>query len=430
MVGIRYVRKVGAVFGVTLAAVLAASSAEAQTAPRTNACLTCHAALTDARLSTPASQFSGQDIHRTNGFACVDCHAGNPEATDASAAHDRTRGFRGAPRGADQIAVCARCHSDPDVMRRFSPRQRVDQAAEYATSVHGKQLAKGDTRVATCASCHGAHGIRAVLDVKSPVFATNVAGTCAGCHASASHMAGYKLDDGRPLPTNQLAEYQKSVHYAALTTGGDLSAPTCNDCHGNHGAAPPGVGSVANVCGTCHTVFAQKFATSVHAEIFDKGCVECHSNHAVLKPSDAMLGSGEGTACAMCHSGADDKGVIAANRMRSDIDRLNDSIRKATGVIASVGNDGIEVSAEELKLADARNHLTLARTEMHAFNPATVDPVIQEGLTIVGDVDKAGAEATSELVFRRRGLGVSLGVILVFVAALWLKIRQIERRQT
>ena len=27
---------------------------------------------------------------------------------------------------------------------------------------------------------------------------------------------------------------------------------------------------------------------SVHAQIFDKGCVECHSNHAVLKPSDEI----------------------------------------------------------------------------------------------------------------------------------------------
>ena len=83
-------------------------------------------------------------------------------------------------------------------------------------------------------------------------------------------MTGYKLSDGKPLPTSQLADYQKSVHYAALTRDNDLSAPTCNDCHGNHGAAPPGVGAVTNVCGTCHAVFAEKFATSVHAQIFDK----------------------------------------------------------------------------------------------------------------------------------------------------------------
>jgi hypothetical protein len=35
---------------------------------------------------------------------------------------------------------------------------------------------------------------------------------------------------------------------------------------GNHGAAAR-VGSVVSVCGTCHAVFAQKFATSVHRSL-------------------------------------------------------------------------------------------------------------------------------------------------------------------
>ena len=411
-----------------IVAVLLPAAAVAQTPRGANACLTCHSGLSDTRLAAPTRLFAGDDIHRTSGFICIDCHGGNPEARDVAPAHDRGRGFRGAPRGAEQVAVCAKCHSDPDLMRRYAPKQRVDQAAEYATSVHGKQLATGDTRVATCASCHGAHGIRVVRDAKAPVFPTHVAGTCATCHANDAHMSGYKLPDGKPLPTHQLADYQKSVHYAALTTGGDLSAPTCNDCHGNHGAAPPGVGSVANVCGTCHAVFAQKFATSVHADIFDKGCVECHSNHAVLKPSDAMLGATDGAVCATCHSGADDKGVIGATGMRAGLDRLQLAIRRAGDVIDRVGNAGIEVSAEELKLADARNHLTLARTEMHTFNPAAVDPVIQSGLAIVSQVDNAGDRAIGELSFRRRGLALSLGAILFFVAALWLKIRQIEKR--
>ena len=40
----------------------------------------------------------------------------------------------------------------------------------------------------------------------------NVAATCATCHANDAHMEGYTLADGSPLPTNQLADYQKSVH--------------------------------------------------------------------------------------------------------------------------------------------------------------------------------------------------------------------------
>jgi predicted CXXCH cytochrome family protein len=409
-------------------ALFAPPRASAQPAPAVNTCLTCHAMLTDTRLTTPAALFAGSDIHRERGFACADCHGGDAAAGDKARAHDPAKGFKGAPRGQAQIAACARCHSDAELMRRYAPKQRVDQATEYATSVHGKQLAAGHGDVATCASCHGPHGIRQVRDAKSPVFPTNVAATCAACHADPRHMAAYKLPDGTPLPTTQLADYKKSVHYAALTKGNDLSAPTCNDCHGNHGATPPGVGAVANVCGTCHAVFAAKFQTSVHAQIFDKGCVECHSNHAVLKPSDAMLGSTGHAVCATCHSGADDKGAMAADAMHGQFAQLEGGITRSGGLISRIKNAGIEVSDEELALREAATKLTLARTEMHAFDPKLVAPIIADGTKILAGVDAAGQKGAAELRFRRRGLAISLGAILVFVVALGLKLRQIERR--
>jgi predicted CXXCH cytochrome family protein len=411
-----------------VAVVLSPSAASAQSPGATNQCLTCHATQQERRIAAPAAMFAAQDIHRERGFACADCHGGDPGAADKARAHDPGRGFRGAPRGQAQIQTCARCHSDAEFMRRFAPRQRVDQAAEYATSVHGKQLAAGDHKVATCATCHSAHGIRRVSDAKSPVFPTNVAATCASCHANAQHMSGYTIAGGFPLPTNQFADYQTSVHYRALTKGNDLSAPTCNDCHGNHGAAPPGVGTVANVCGTCHAVFAAKFETSVHRQIFDKGCVECHSNHAVLQPSDEMLGSSGQAICATCHSGADDKGAAAADRMRHAIDRLKTGLDGSSALVARIRNAGIEVSTEELALGEARSRLTVARTEMHAFDPSLVDKVVAEGLTIVTGVDQAGQRGVAELRFRRRGLAVSLGAILLVVIALGLKVRQVDRR--
>jgi len=418
----------------TLAAALllltVSARAQAQTAPAVNACLTCHATQTDARIAGPASLFAQQDVHRERGFACADCHGGNPAATVKAQAHDAAKGYKGKPSGAQVIATCARCHSDAELMRRYAPKQRVDQAAEYATSTHGKRLATGDSKVATCVSCHGAHGIRLVSDAKSPVFPTNVATTCASCHADPTHMAGYKLPDGSPLPTRQLADYQTSVHYHALTKGNDLSAPTCNDCHGNHGAVPPGVGAIANVCGSCHTVFAEKFATSAHKQIFDKGCVECHSNHAIQKPSEAMLGvTGKGI-CAPCHTAEDkgDKGAAAAETMRTQFEQLKTSIEQSQALLRRVRNAGIEVSDEELALREAATKLTLARTEMHAFEPALLTPIIADGTKIVATVDAAGQKGVSELTFRRRGLAVSLGAILLLVVALGLKVRQIDRR--
>jgi predicted CXXCH cytochrome family protein len=418
-----------------LVVLVGARASYAQAPPSGNSCIACHSTQTDQRLANPTRLFAGQDVHRDKGFECVDCHGGSPASAEKAAAHDASgrfaaMAFRGKPTGQAVIATCARCHSDAELMRSFAPKQRVDQATEYAASVHGKQLAAGDTKVATCASCHGAHGIRLVSDAKSPVFPTNVANTCASCHADQKRMDGYKLPDGSPLPTHQFADYQKSVHYAALTKGNDLSAPTCNDCHGNHGAAPPNVGAVANVCGTCHAVFAQKFSTSVHQPIFDKGCVECHSNHAVAKPSDQMLSATAPGVCQPCHSGDDktDRGAAAAAGMRGEIEQLKHGIEQSSGLMAHLKNAGIEVSDQQLALREAGTKLTLARTEVHGFDPTKVTPILADGMKIVSTVDRAGQSGTTELRFRRRGLFLSLGTILIFVVALALKVRQIDRR--
>ena len=399
-------------------------------APAANLCVACHATQTDSRLATPAVLFTQPDVHRESGFACVDCHGGSASSSDTARAHAPAQGFKGKPAGQALVATCARCHSDASFMRRYAPKQRVDQATEYAASVHGQQLAKGDLKVATCASCHNAHGIRRISDAKSPVFPTNVANTCATCHTDTARMAGYTLPGGDALPTHQLADYQKSVHYTAMTKGNDLSAPTCNDCHGNHGAAPPGVGAVTNVCGTCHAVFAQKFAASVHQPIFDKGCVECHGNHAVAKPSDQMLSAAAGGACAACHTADDasDKGATAAAAMRTGIERLKTGIDGADSLIRRIKNAGIEVSDEQLALREAGTKLTLARTEMHGFEASRVETILGDGMRVVESVWRAGQNGVAELRFRRRGLAVSLGAILVFVIALGLKIRQIDRR--
>ena len=191
----------------------------------------------------------------------------------------------------------------------------MDQVAEYATSVHGRRLREfNDPKVAVCVSCHPAHSIRPPSDPKSSVYPLHVADTCGRCHADAAYMAEYKI------PTDQLQKYKTSIHWKAMSAKGDLSAPTCNNCHGNHGATPPGVGWVGNVCGQCHAVTADLFKKSVHAKAFAEmgspGCATCHQNHAIHEPSDAMLGLGDKAVCSACHS-QDDKGGKTAVEMRT-----------------------------------------------------------------------------------------------------------------
>ena len=402
-----------------------AAAAAAQTAVVTE-CESCHRGQGDARLAAPARDFAVTDVHRDRGFSCVNCHGGDPDEPDKVKAKAPATGFKGKPAGQMVITVCAQCHSDATLMRKFAPKQRIDQAAEYATSVHGRQLAKGDKNVATCVSCHGAHGVRLVGDAQSPVHVLNVAATCSTCHSDAGRMTGYKLPDGSPLPTDQRAKYETSVHHAALVKNNDRSAPTCNDCHGNHGAAPPGVGAIANVCGTCHSVFATKFALSAHSQIFDRSCVECHSNHAIAKPSDTMLGTDKAALCVSCHSDGDN-GHQAAGAMRGGIEKLKGAIAHSESIVAAAANAGMDMGSQELALREAGNHLTLARTEMHAFDPKLVDAVLQEGLAITAQIDADGDTALAEVSYRRTGLAVSLGAILLVVVALRLKIKSLKQ---
>jgi predicted CXXCH cytochrome family protein len=407
---------------------MSAARAGAQQPAAVTGCQTCHASQQSATLALPARDFALTDVHRERGFTCVDCHGGDPAAADKAIAKKApSTGFRGKPAGMQIIATCARCHSDAALMRKYAPKQRVDQAAEYATSVHGQQLAKGDTRVATCVSCHGAHGVRLVGDAQSPVYPLNVALTCTKCHADPEHMKGYQRA-GSALPRDQREKYEQSVHYKAMVDRHDLSAPTCNDCHGNHGAAPPGVDAIANVCGTCHTVFATKFALSTHSQIFERSCVECHNNHDIIQPSDAMLGIDQGALCGTCHSEGDN-GHKAATAMRSGIDKLKAAIAHSQEQIERVENAGIDMADQALMLREATNHLTQARTEMHTFDPTIVDAVLTDGMRLTTKVDEAALAAQGEVSYRRTGLGISLAFIVLVVIALKMKIRTLESRK-
>jgi predicted CXXCH cytochrome family protein len=404
----------------TMVIVVTAASAQ-----KKNSCIECHIKLDDTRLSAPAKLFDN-DVHKARGLSCNDCHGGDPNDDSKEGAKNPAKGFLGKPKTLDIPAYCGKCHSDANLMKRFNPSLRVDQEREYYTSIHGKLLKeKGETRVATCISCHSVHGIRAPGDPLSSVYPSNVADTCAKCHASADYMRSFGI------PSNQFANYKTSVHAKALYQKQDLSAPTCNDCHGNHGATPPGIASVANVCGQCHARQAELFQTSPHKAAFDQKqlgeCITCHSNHAIPKPGDELIGTGAGALCINCHNSGD-KGFVAAGMMRSRIDELIAGIDKSTAILNQAERKGMEVSKPKFELKGATDALTHARVLIHSSSTAEVEKVIAPGLDVATRGYQAGLGALAELSFRRKGLAVSLVFILFLAALVYLKIRQIEGR--
>jgi hypothetical protein len=395
-------------------------------AQKKSSCIDCHLKLDDPRLSAPAKLFD-HDIHKSRGLSCNDCHGGDPNAANKEAAKDPRKGYLGKPKTLDIPAYCGKCHSDAALMKRFNPSLRVDQEREYYTSVHGKLLKeKGETRVATCISCHSVHGIRSPRDPLSSVYPTNVAETCSKCHASSDYMKPFGI------PSDQYAKYKTSVHAQTLYEQQDLSAPTCNDCHGNHGATPPGIASVANVCGQCHARQAELFQTSPHKAAFDQKqlaeCITCHSNHAILKPTDQMIGTQQGAWCINCHNPGD-KGFIAAGIMRSRIDDLIAALNKSTEILNQAERKGMEVSKPKFELKGATDALTHARVLIHSSSTVEVDKVVGPGLDVAAKGYQAGLASLAEWRFRREGLAVSLVFILFLALLVYLKIRQIESRQ-
>jgi hypothetical protein len=387
-----------------------------------NSCVDCHSAL-EGNLQAPAKHFAG-DVHQHRGFYCTDCHGGDQNEDDPKMAMSRARGFLGKIPRTAVPKLCARCHSDAALIHKFKPQQRVDQFSQYQTSIHGQRIAAGDDAAANCVDCHSVHDIREVKDPLSPVHPLKLPETCARCHASPAHMSKYKLE------TNQFEEYRKSVHWDALSKRGDLSAPSCASCHGNHGATPPQVNSVAAVCGTCHALFEDLYNKSPHRAAFASmgmaGCVVCHSNHAVMKPSDQML-VGDKAVCSQCHE-PDSAGGKAATEMGRLLHNLEAALGRSESILGQARRSGMEVSEAMMRQREAQEALVKASVAVHNFQVGFVSKPVNEGLSISAETYQAGESAMKEWKFRRIGLAVSLLAILITIAGLWMAIRSMENK--
>ncbi len=388
---------------------------------QTNTCLDCHGSLDDP-LKVTSDQIA-QDIHFQKGLTCASCHGGDPTSMEAM---DPKKGFKGHIARNKIPELCASCHAKGDYMRTYNPSLRTDQFAQYQTSVHGKKVAAGDTKPAVCIDCHGVHGIRPASDTRSKVHPTNVAQTCARCHNDANYMKPYGIK------TDQFAGYSVSVHHDALAVRGDLSAPTCTTCHGNHGAAPPGVASVENVCSTCHALQAQLFDSSKHKGAFASagmpGCVTCHSNHRITKPNDTMIGTSQQAVCVQCHAQGD-TGFAVAESVHKKFEDTAAAIARSDAILTRAEHDGMEVSQAQLELIEGRDRLTKAKVTLHSFQAAKIDEDIKAANAVSAKTYDEGVKALKERDYRRMGLGVSLITIACMVLGLKLFITDLEKKK-
>jgi hypothetical protein len=414
-----------------------------------NNCILCHS---DSEVQTPEDLFSltpdshhspahmnlkevVEDVHFRRGISCAGCHGGDPTADFGHAFvkewpekdRDKNRAW--------VVQFCARCHSDPAMMHEFNPSLPTDQLAKFKDSPHGQTLlVKHDDRAPSCVSCHGVHGIRPAKDPQSKVYAQRVPETCGACHANSAIMAGFTRADGSPLPTTQLAEYRDSVHGRALLGRGDLGAPACNTCHGNHAASPPGVAQVSRSCNLCHSGNASLFDGSKHKQAFDRHnwpeCGQCHGNHTIAKTDDSMLATMPGSLCGDCHRqyAKDNPECIAtADYFHETITRMEDARSNFTAVSEKLAAKGLDVEPISNELTDLGDALKKSRTYVHSFSRNTFQQVALPGGEAAKRTDALVTKARQEYKYRQLGLAASIAVIGLLMLAIYLKLRQLEK---
>lgn len=407
---------------IALAALALATTAISQTAPRSQ-CLTCHTEMEGDE--GPAHDFT-LDIHSHKGLGCHDCHGGNPALDDMDAVR-ASAGWRGVPDKTNIPAFCSRCHADATYMHEHNPSLPIDQLEKYKTSVHGRRLLQeGDTKVATCISCHTAHSIGDAAMPHSTTNPANIPATCGTCHSDTAYMAPYGI------PTDQETLYRQSVHGHAVLVRKDLAAPVCNDCHGNHGAAPPGVGSLSAVCGTCHALEADLYVASPHFEAFAAMdmpmCETCHGNHGITAPTHALIGLSDGQLCGTCHS-ADD-GTSAAQQIdtiSAAWTTLTQSVDSARYSVREASSRGMMTTDKEFALKEIDQIVINMRSAVHSFAADSLVPLAKDGIDKSRVVQAGAAGLVEEYYFRRWGLGISSILITLLALALYLKIRAIEK---
>ena len=343
-----------------------ATTSPASSSSASGRCGVCHPA---ERVLFEKSRHAGEEVR------CISCHGGNDQSVDQGIAHGA--GFRGKPARKDIPTLCASCHADESRMRPYN--LPTDQYAMYQTSGHGRRLAKGDTKVAVCSDCHGAHDILPPSDPSSRVFTANIPRTCGTCHGDSTLMK----PRGRP---DVYHEYMTSVHARELFDRGNLRAPTCVSCHGVHGAAPPSLGDVHTVCGQCHTVERRYFTAGPHLSGMRASglpeCVSCHNDHAIQVASPERLT----TVCAQCHGEKSPQEALG-QRLWNDDRSAAREIEQADALIHKADAVPLQTDDYRARLEEARTYLREALPAAHSVDPATVSGFTTRARSVAAEIE-------------------------------------------
>lgn len=222
-------------------------------------------------------------------------------------------------------ATCFDCHDDKDMTDdngRFIgvPKAWFDASAhadlecvdchsqpgDFEDVPHWKSYTKVD-----CADCHEdeSHSFELNFHARARERGNLSAPTCADCHGIGGSPHRLRALDTRTAEqacqtchSTEAKAFDSGVHAQAAKAG--KKSPGCVTCHQSHGPGlPPAAGAVSKLCTTCHTDAMESVERGGHFQIGEEttdqlNCVSCHDAHATMKPE---LSERVEQKCQTCH---------------------------------------------------------------------------------------------------------------------------------
>jgi len=246
-------------------------------------CVDCHGSPHELlAASDPKSKVNHANIPST----CGACHgqkfvmAARGQSAQVFLSYEQSVHGRAVAAGSGQAAVCTDCHGTHEILAASDAKSSIFKfnvpqtcakchgpiEQEFAQSIHGQAIARGDWQAPVCTDCHGIHSIKSHIDPSSPVNAQNVAlVTCARCHE------GVRLSQEFGFEGRRATTYLASYHGLASKLGSQVVA-NCASCHGVHNILPSSDPrstinrqNLVKTCGQCHPGVTEKFvAAKVH----------------------------------------------------------------------------------------------------------------------------------------------------------------------
>ena len=361
-----------------------------------------------------------ESIHGKNNVTCPACHGGDPSSFNKPKI--KGTGYLGKPSRTEIPEFCARCHSETSWMRQYN--KRTDQLSQYKTSKHGMNLyQKNDTKVAVCTDCHGRHDIPEVSNPASLANHKNIAETCSKCHGDADYMLPYNI------LTNQLTAYYNSYHGMIMKNKVDGKnpslVPSCPDCHSPHGAKPPEVAEIANVCGNCHMQTEKYFHDGVHKVALDEvnkpRCIDCHNYHEIRYPTTDLFVGESMFHCGFCHL-TNSKEYLRGLKIKEAIENAEREIDKVEKMVLTLQETpGLDVIDLKENLQRARRNVLEAVPRTHSLVEEDVTKYTNKALALTNEVEQKVEDMKEEFVTRKKGLFAALMVIFFLICSLLYK---------